>query len=81
MLVRDAIGNTLNEGDPVAFPLGMGQSVMGTIVKIDSGLGHIGTAPRQATVFVSVVFPLAADPAGVVGGIIKTATPGPALDS
>ena len=81
MLIRDAIGNTLNENDQVAFPLGMGQLIAGRVVKIDSGLGQIGTAPRQATVFVSIVFPLAVDPAGTVGGVLKTATSGPALDS
>ena len=80
-MIRDAIGNVLNENDQVSFPLGMGQSMVGRVVKIDSGLGQIGTAPRLATVFVSVVFPLAADPSGVVGGVIKAATPGPALDS
>jgi hypothetical protein len=75
MLIRDAIGNTLQENDPVTFSLGFGQTAVGRITKIDSGIGQINNAPRQVVVFVTFSLPLGADPQGTVGAVVKVAQP------
>lgn len=70
-MFRDQAGNKLDRGSRVAFSLGLGNTALGVIREVSSGLGLDGTADRQPLVFVEVMLLLPADPAGVVGGLIK----------
>lgn len=75
MSVRDALGNTLAEGDLVS--LAVGQEIgVGTIKRIDSGLGLQGGQPTQPSVFIEILVqrPVIAQ-IGVAAGIVKAAQP------
>lgn len=77
----DDQGNELKEGDRVSVGLGLAQSVVGTIVKIDSGLGlqqtTQGAQPAQPTLHVAVPLSFNVFPNGMVLGLHKIAAPDP----
>jgi hypothetical protein len=73
MSFRDVVGNNLTEGDQVAIGLALGQTVLGTVQKVDSVLS--GNPNSQPMVHVSVVFTLPALANGLITGIVKAASP------
>lgn len=77
----DDQGNELHEGDRVSVGLGLAQSAVGTIVKIDSGLGIQQTAQgaQSAPAVIHIAVPLSFNvhPNGVVLGLHKIAAPEP----
>lgn len=75
MIYRDALGNTLSEGDLVVIQPG---TVIGQIAKLASGLGAPNTPESVPAIFVAVTIPIQASPNGIVGGAIKPASPQPA---
>ena len=75
MTFRDTAGNVLNEQDIVVYPLALGACALGTIVKIDPGIGNLTNTPQPGFVLVQVNIPLGIDPAGFVNGIFKAARP------
>ena len=77
MIVRDPMGNTLNENDQVIYPLGFGQTMLGTVLKIDPGLSNLDAKQQQpGFVVVQLLMPLMIQPNGQVGGIFKAVQPG-----
>ena len=73
MRFTDEAGNELVEGTPVIFPLGFGQSMPGTIAKLESGLGVGNDAvPKLCVMF---IVPLAVGPHGRVSGVFAMAQP------
>lgn len=75
----DDQGNELKEGDRVSVGLGLAQNVVGTIIKIDSGLGIHQTAQgaQAAPPVIHVALPISFNvhPNGVVLGLHKVAAP------
>ena len=76
-MFRDVVGNSLNEGDQVAIGLALGQTVLGTVQKVDSVLS--GNPNAQPMVHVAVVFTLPAMPNGLVAGVVRAASPTPQI--
>jgi len=79
MAFRDVVGNSLQEGDQVAIGLALGQTVLGTVQKVDSVLS--GNPNAQPMVHVAVVFTLPAMANGLVAGIVKAASPAPQVQA
>ena len=74
-MVRDALGNSLEEGDYVSLAVGTEIGV-GQIKRIDSGLGLAGGQPTQPSIFIEILVqrPIIAQ-LGVAAGVIKAAQP------
>jgi hypothetical protein len=64
-MARDLFGNTMKEGDTVAFALNPGNFLIGILEKLSSGLD--GQPP---TAFVTVSVPLPVHPNGMIPGVI-----------
>ena len=78
-MFRDVVGNVIEQGDQVAIGLALGQTVLGTVQKVDSVLS--GNPNAQPMVHVAVVFTLPAMANGLVAGIVKAASPAPQISS
>ena len=78
-MYRDVVGNVIEQGDQVAIGLALGQTVLGTVQKVDSVLS--GNPNAQPMVHVAVVFTLPAMANGLVAGIVKAASPAPQISS
>ena len=74
-MIRDALGNEINEGDLVSLAVGT-EIGAGHIKKIDSGLGLAGGQPSQPYVLIELLVqrPVIAQ-IGVVAGVLKVAQP------
>lgn len=69
----DTLGNSLEEGQGVSFPLAFGQSLPGKIIKLEQGLGAgPASIPHVA---VAVIFQLDVAPNGMVGGVFALPKP------
>jgi hypothetical protein len=68
MIFRDQFNNTLKEGDALSVPVALGQSVLGTIAKLSSGLDPRNPQP-VATVILTVN--LGASPDGLIPGVVR----------
>jgi len=77
MIFRDVLGNALQEGDPVSIGLGLGQTSLGQVQKVDSVLS--GNPQQQPMIHVTVVFSLPALANGLVPGVIKAEKPAPQI--
>jgi hypothetical protein len=75
--MKDLNQQTLQEGDPVLVPIGLGQQGIGKIIKINSGLGAPNTMESIPSVLVQVELFVPAQPNGVVGGVTKMMPPPP----
>ena len=75
MIVRDAIGNGLSEGDTISFALGLGNIVVGQVAKVSSIIEN-NDPNAQQSVHVLFTLPMVVSPNGVVPGIVKTAKAG-----
>jgi hypothetical protein len=75
MLVRDALGNNLEEGDFVSLAVG-NEIGVGQIKKIDAGLGIQSGQPTQPSIFIDILVqrPIISQ-IGVAAGVIKAAQP------
>lgn len=73
-MTRDALGNTLNEGDTVSFALSLGQIVTGQIVRVSRIAQNPSDPSTQETVYVMFTLPLSVMPNGIVPGLVKAAT-------
>jgi hypothetical protein len=73
MLVQDMIGQPLNEGDPVAIPIGFGQMGVGQVVAISSGLVNPAAPNQPAVPHVTVMIHMNINvqPNGRVSGVTK----------
>ena len=80
MILRDAAGNELKDGDPVSFAIDFGKNFSGQIARTSVGLGASNTAQSLPSVTVLFQLDLAAAPNGVVPGIFKIAQSSPAVD-
>lgn len=72
-MVHDMIGQQLNEGDPVAIPIGFGSMGVGQIVAVSSGLVNLA-APNQPAVphvTVAITININAQANGRIAGITK----------
>lgn len=76
MIFRDATGTTIDKGDRIAFPLGLGQVAQGVVTETHSGFGLDGTPQSQPVVILNVTIVLPADRnSGLVTGICKLPAP------
>lgn len=77
MVFRDAIGQTIEEGDIIAFGTEVGKSVPGRVEKLDPGLGLQGPVgpngvPQSVPLMVTrVTFVVQCMPDGLIPGIFK----------
>lgn len=72
-MVKDMIGQVLNQGDQIGFPIGFGQMGVATVVGISSGL--VNPAAPNDLVFpsatVSLQLTIASQPDGRIAGITR----------
>ena len=82
MIIRDAVGNELKEGDVVSLAVGE-ELGAGTVQKIDSGLGITqtgqGVAGQQPSIFIGVTVQKPVLPNGIAVGVLKIAKPEPSV--
>jgi hypothetical protein len=76
MVVRDAIGNTIEVGSIVAVNVGS-ELGLGTVKKIESGLGLEGSAQSQPSIFIEIFMQRPVFPNGVVVGVLSVVNPKP----
>lgn len=79
-MLKDIVGQPINQGDRVALPLGFGMLGVGDVVHISSGLVTIENQnqPTLPTVQVAVLITLQVQPNGVVSGVTRVGGPNPA---
>ena len=76
-MIRDIVGNELNEGDLVSLAVGS-EIGAGHIKKIDSGLGLQGGQPSQPYILIELLVqrPIVQG-LNVAAGVLKVAKPAP----